>query len=374
MTKNKNKLMVILLAAFVAGLSFTNCDDNMPQYDNVSVENITLDEDLKKGVSIEIGDSLVIANKLTVFPENATNKMQTFSSSNEDVAVVDGRGKINTNSVGTTVITVTVDGKTDEFTLTVRERDIIEITEIEIIDPDVSINAGSTLDLKELIIIYPAEASINDLEYSSDQESVVEVNQNGIIRGIAGGTAKITVTFKHDSSVSGEFNVRVFEDYSREGWTLAASQNPLFVEGNSNKLEHALDGDPATWFALVKPGKSHAGISIPTAANGGFVYFIVDMKEERDVNYFRIRHRAGTDTLLRYRIIEEVSGSNDGVNFTTIATDVAIPNWDVAATVETPNLIIPASKYRYLKFYCQKQECFATDRGSVQLAEVYIGK
>lgn len=370
----KNKLMVILLAAFVAGLSLTNCDDNIPQYDNVSVENITLDEDLKEGVSIEIGDSLVIANRLTVFPEDATDKMQTFSSSDEDVAIVDGRGKINTNSVGTAIITVMVDGKSDEFTLTVREKDVIKITGIEIVDPNVNINAGSSLNLKELIIISPAEASINDLIYSSDQESVAQVSQNGIITGVSGGTAKITVTSRYDSSVSGEFNVRVFEDYSRAGWTLAASQNPLFVEGNSNKLEHALDGDPASWFALVKPGKSHGGISVPTAANGGFVYFIVDMKEAQDVNYFRIRHRSGTDTLLRYRIIEEVSGSNDGVNFTTIATDVAIPDWNVAASVETPNLIIPASKYRYLKFYCQKPECFATDRGSVQLAEVYIGK
>ncbi|WP_352422547.1 Ig-like domain-containing protein [Proteiniphilum sp.] len=370
----KNKLMIILLASLVAGLSLTNCGDNMPEYKDVSVENITLDEDIKVGISIEIGDSMVIANRLTVFPEDATNKMQTFSSSDEDVAVVDGRGKINTNSVGTAVITVTVDGKSDEFTLTVREKDIIKITEIEIVDPEVSVNAGSTLDLKELIIISPAEASINDLVYSSDRKSVVEVNQTGIIRGISGGTATITVTSKHNSSVSGEFDVRVFEDYSREGWTLAASQSPLFVEGNSNKLEHALDGDPDTWFALVKPGKTHAGISIPTAANGGFVHFIVDMKEERDVSYFRIRHRSGTDVLLRYRIIEEVLGSNDGVNFTTIATDMAVSNWDIAANTETPNLIIPASKYRYLKFYCQKQECFAVDRGSVQLAEIYIGK
>lgn len=351
----KNTLIVILLVFFVTGLSLTNCDNNIPKYENVSVESITLDEDLKKGVSIEIGDSLVIANRLTVFPEDATNKMQTFASSDADVAVVDARGKINTNSVGTAVIAVTVDGKSDEFTLTVREKDVIEISEIEIIDPEIHINVGSAEDLKTLIIISPAEASINDLLYSSDNPSVVDVNTSGIITGVAGGTAKVTVTSKYDPSVSGEFNVRVFEDYSREGWTLTASQNPLFVEGNNNKLEHALDGDPATWFALVKPGKSHAGISIPTAANGGFVYFIVDMKAEREVSYFRIRHRSGTDTLLRYRIIEEVSGSNDGVNFTPIATDVVVPGWDVAATVETPNLVIPQSTYRYLKFYSQSR-------------------
>lgn len=213
----KNTLIVILLVFFVTGLSLTNCDNNIPKYENVSVESITLDEDLKKGVSIEIGDSLVIANRLTVFPEDATNKMQTFASSDADVAVVDARGKINTNSVGTAVIAVTVDGKSDEFTLTVREKDVIEISEIEIIDPEIHINVGSAEDLKTLIIISPAEASINDLLYSSDNPSVVDVNTSGIITGVAGGTAKVTVTSKYDPSVSGEFNVRVFEDYSREG-------------------------------------------------------------------------------------------------------------------------------------------------------------
>ena len=370
----KNKFMVILLAILVAGLLLTNCGDNIPDYEDVSVESITLDEELKAGISIEIGDSLVIANRLTVSPENATNTMQTFSSSDEDVAVVDARGKINTNALGNSVITITVDGKSDEFTLTVREKDVIHITKIEIVDPNVSLDIGATLDLKERMIISPSEASLDDLSYSSDKESVVEVSSKGIISGIDSGTATITVTSKHDSSVSGEFEVSVSGEYARVGWTLTASQDPLFVEGNSNKLTHALDGDTESWFALVKPGKTHGGISIPSAANGGFVYFIVDMKEERDVNYFRIRHRSGTDVLLRYRIIEEVSGSNDGENFTTIATNVEVPDWDKAANVETPNLIIPASKYRYLKFYCQKQECFATERGSAQLAEIYIGK
>ncbi|MBD8390318.1 Ig-like domain-containing protein [Dysgonomonas sp. BGC7] len=374
----KNRLIFLFIVSLFIGTLFTGCDDNIPKYDNVKVERVEWNEDLKMGVEIEIGYELLkVADRLTVFPENATDKMQTFSSSDSEVAIVDARGLVKTNSVGTTTITVTVDGKSDEFTLTVTEKAVIEVTEIQIAAPDIEIMAGVKRDLSIEVTVLPDNAVDKSLSYTSADPATVQVDEKGIIKALKIGTTKVTVSSNDVPTIKGEFNITVKEfegDYPREGWTLTASQNPLFNE-SPNSLTSPLDGDLATWMGLVKPGKTHTTITVPPAAQGGNIYFIVDMKESRDVNYFRIYHRNGTDVLLRYYMIEEISGSDDGINFTPIATNVVIPDAAKAEVMETPNLSIPKTKYRYLKFFCSKDACFnsAGTRGSVQFAEIYIG-
>lgn len=370
----KNKIIAFFMMSLFAGLFLTGCDDNIPKYDEVRVEKVDWNEDLKNGVSIEIGDeSLTVADRMIVLPQNATNKMQSFSSSDPEVAIVDATGKVRTNGVGTTTITVTVDEKSDEFTLTVREKDVIRVSEIQIANPNIETMVGVTTDLSVFITVLPENAIDKSLIYESDDESV-EVTQDGKIVAVKVGTAKITVASSDVPNIKGEFNVTIKDfkgDYPRDTWTLAVSQT-LFEEG-TNSITSALDGNLTTWFALVRPGKTYKSVSVPTAANGGSIHFIVDMKKSQPVNYFRIYHRNTNQQFLRYRMIETISGSNDNVNFTTIASDVAIPNVD-NEDIESPNIQIPLSNYRYLKFYCQKNACFHASQGSsVQMNEFYLG-
>lgn len=371
----KNKLIALLSMALIfIGLSFTNCDDNIPKYDNVKVESIKLNDDLKSGMALEIGgkDTLNIAYRLTVLPQEATNKMQSFSSSNPDVATVDAAGVVRANYPGTTTITVTVDGQSDSFTLTVTELPRNPVTEIQITNPNVAIPVGTEMELSDLIVVLPADATNKSVTYGSDNESIVTVTQEGKITGVAFGTAKVTVTSVDEPSITGEFTVKVQQDYSREGWTLSSSQTVYVETGNS--LAGALDGSPSTFFGMVRPNKTWKGVSLPA---DGDLYFIVDMKQQQTVNYFRLRHKNTNEKFIRYHKIQEILGSNDNVTFHSIATDVLIPKVTEDA-IESPNIPIPESSYRYLKFYCKDWDCFYTaenNRGStVQITEIYLGR
>lgn len=240
-------------------------------------------------------------------------------------------------------------------------------------EKDIAIEVGSSKDLVSNFAVLPSNASNKAVTYESSNTSIVSVDAQGVVSALKLGTATVTVKSVDNPAATGEFNITVKEvsfkgDYPRNSWTMTASHN-LFVEG-TNSLTSPFDENFDTWFALVRPGKTYGGISVPS---GEAIYFVVDMKVAQPVNYFKIRHRNDTQLFLRYRIIEEILGSNDGVNFTSVAKDVAVTNYDLEEMM-SPKIKFAEANYRYLKFYCKKEACFDSTRGSsAQFSEFYLG-
>ncbi len=378
----KTKLNLFFLALLFIGFSFTSCDDDEIPYDGdekeISVESVEWKSDLKNGYEVALGDnSLNVANRMNILPENATNQKQSFTSSNTGVATITAQGQVTPISYGSTIITVTVDEKSDQFELKVVEQKLIGVTSIVVSTKEIEIRANTTENLSNKFSIMPGNATNKAVTYESLNPTIVSVDEEGIITGLEAGTATVVVKSVDNPSATGEFYITVkpapsfIGDYPRDTWTMTAS-HPLFNDGN-NALENAFDNDPSTYFALVRPGKSFSGVSVPIDEG---IYFIVDMKEELEINYFRLRHRDQSQLFIRYYKIQEISGSNDGTNFTTIATNVEITNAGMAA-IESPDIEIPLSTYRYVKFYCKDSDCFYTGSGnqgsSAQFSELYLG-
>jgi uncharacterized sulfatase len=163
------------------------------------------------------------------------------------------------------------------------------------------------------------------------------------------------------------------KDYSRLDWTVSIEPLELFSE-TGNSLTGLLDNESATFLGIVKPGKTNGGVTNPSVTNGGYAHFIIDMKEAKTVNYFRIRHKNARPEL-RWRKFSEISGSNDGTTFTTIAKDVAVTDYSIADKLITPNISFPDAAYRYLKFYSNTTDCWDTSAlNSVQISEFYLGQ
>lgn len=372
----KTKKSTIFFILFVLlGTSFISCKDDINEVKKILVEKVQLNDDLKQGLTVEMGvETINVSGKVTVFPEDAPNQKESYASSNEHVATVNEEGMITIHAIGKTTITVTVDGKSDYFLLTVITTAIL-VSEIQVENTALELGVGEDVNLATQMTVLPEDADHKQLIYESDDETIVQVDESGSVAALAAGTANITITSVSAPSVQANVQITVTEvigDYARDLWTVSAS-HPLF-DGDGNFLTGAIDGDPSTIFALVRPGKSFKDISVPNAASGGNIYFVIDMKEQRKVNYFRIRHR--DDRLfLRYMMIEEISGSNDGENFETIATDVVITGGREDTEVESPDISIPTSNYRYLKFFFQKNECFysISQGASAQLSEFYLG-
>lgn len=89
----------------------------------IAVTGVTLNEET---LDLTVGDEQKIT--ATVAPANATNKSVEYSSSDEEVATVDGKGNITAVAEGSADITVkTKDGnKTAKCTVTITEKEVEE--------------------------------------------------------------------------------------------------------------------------------------------------------------------------------------------------------------------------------------------------------
>ena len=378
----KYKFNIFTVMLLLSGFLMTGCDDNMPVVKEVAVASISLKEELIGGLTIKTGETADISWKVNVLPENATDRAESYYSSDPEVATVNAKGKISANKEGTCDITIAVGGKSITFVLQVVDKIIIPATEITLSITTLDLMVDNEFNLIPQIRIVPLEAN-DGFVFTSSAPGVVSVSEEGILRGVANGTADITVASKKDVSIKAVLTVTVTTfsgDYPRSGWSMTASHE-LFktaTDDEKNSLSSAIDGDVATNFCLVRPGKKYGTAPSVEVTSGEAIYFIVDMQKQQAVDYFRIRHRNTTQAFVRWFSFDEISGSNDGVNFEPIASNVVVTDAAVAAQQESPNISFPKSTYRYIKFYAQSANCFYqssyTSQGSsVQIQELYLG-
>lgn len=387
----KTRVSLFVAPLLFGGLFFTGCkDDNTgdgmdDSNIEIKVESVEWKSDLKDGYTLILGDnSLNVANRMNIYPENATNQEQSFTSSNTSVATVTAYGQITPLSVGSTTITVTVDEQSAGFTLTVSEPEVIDVTGIDITNPDVSLMIGETQSLAELFTVMPDHATDKSVTYESGNETIVTVDKTGTITAVSEGQTTVTVTSVKNPDIEAIFNVTVtpfFGDYGpRNSWTVEDMYPELFGGEAPAIIEGMFDNNTETWLSFVKPGQKHAGpgstpVSNPSLDNGGYVSFTVDMKEVHPVNYFRVRWRDMKNLGMRFVKFQTISGSNDNQSFTEIASDVTITNATEVTEITSPNITIPKSNYRYIRFYIADASCFysLTTNKTVSIAELYLG-
>ena len=152
------------------------------------VTGISLDEE---EISLAIRDSRQL--KASITPEDATNKTVIWTSNNEEVAKVDDTGFVTVLSEGTAVITVTTEdgGLTAQCTVTGYAVPVAGITVIEE-DSSSEIEFGRTGNIQ--ISFEPENATDQDLTWSSSDESIAVVDENGVVTAVGEGPVTITAT------------------------------------------------------------------------------------------------------------------------------------------------------------------------------------
>ena len=160
---------------------------------------------LPKEVSIVKTDAQKV--NYTVKPAAADNQKLKWTSGNAVVASVDETtGIITANKVGDAVITATAtDGSNVSASTTVHVTPIYAS----------SLNITNELTLlrtnsqKIEVSILPELTDNKTVEWSSDNESVATVDQNGVVKGISVGTANITAKTTDGSNLSANCKVTV---------------------------------------------------------------------------------------------------------------------------------------------------------------------
>ena len=159
------------------------CEVNVKE---IKLEGITIDnkiDTLLKGQNAQLG--------VIFTPENTTDdKMVTWSSSDESIVAIDESGKVTALKAGTVTITVTSGNFKDSFELTVEE---IALTGIEIETENGLTNLKEGESLQLYIKYMPENTTDNrNVVYTSSDESVLTVDENGKVAALNAGTAIVT--------------------------------------------------------------------------------------------------------------------------------------------------------------------------------------
>lgn len=220
----------------------------------------------------------------TVTPTNADNRAVTWSSSAPTVASVDQSGNIIAKSVGNATITVKAkDGSGVTATCWVNVTDI-KVTGITLNKTTLNIKTGATEQLTAKV--QPTDATNSKVTWSSNEPTVAEVDQTGMITAKKEGSAVITVTAQDGSGKTATCQVNV-TDIKVSGITLSASTLAMQTEDvkqlsvtnitPANATNKALKWESKnTWVATVdesgnvtakNPGE--ATITVTAADKGG---------------------------------------------------------------------------------------------------------
>lgn len=174
------KLAVIFLLIIAIPFTLCSCDSIFGAFDK-EVTSISLSE---SEITLTVGDSKMI--EAQILPEDASNKSLVWTSSNNEVAVVDD-GTITAKKAGAVVIKVEADnGVSKSCNVTVENP---EITKITLSDETATLKVGQTIQIEAKIT--PLDAKDDNLAWSSDADDIARVNTSGYVTGVSAGVASI---------------------------------------------------------------------------------------------------------------------------------------------------------------------------------------
>lgn len=153
---------------------------------------------IQSSLSLEVGGTYTLSPSIT--PSDAETSF-IWTSDNISVAMVSQSGKVTARNSGTANIKVTTDnGQTATCKVTVSPKSVASVS----IPSTLSLEVGETYTLTPTVV--PSDA-VTSYTWSSDNGSVVEVSQSGVVTAKSAGTANITV--KTDNGKTATCNITV---------------------------------------------------------------------------------------------------------------------------------------------------------------------
>lgn len=138
------------------------------------------------GADILIGDELSIT--CTIKPDRFKDEPVTFASGDESIYTVDENGVVHALALGEAPLTITAKEYSEEVSISV----LPKVTSIGGIDEAISLTTGDTLALEP--VLEPEQFAKEPVSYSTDDEKVATVSEDGKLTAAAAGETTLTVT------------------------------------------------------------------------------------------------------------------------------------------------------------------------------------
>ena len=217
--------------------------------------------ELSPTLSLPLGESYECTPIL--IPSSATTTY-TWNSYNPDIVSVSSEGIITANSIGTTVITcMTHNGKTANCEVTVSP---IIVNKVTLSESQIEVIPGEQRQLTASIL--PENATNQTLTWSSSNEAVAVVNENGLVTAVGAGMCNITASTKDGSELTASCLVTVLGDvmYCEDLGAVSGATMTLPIQ---LKNASAIQGFE---FELVLP----EGVTVETDGNGKLAATLTD--------------------------------------------------------------------------------------------------
>jgi len=224
---------------------------------NIQVESIDLSEE---NLTLERGKEKKIS--ATIKPENANDKKITWNSENDTIAEVSTEGTIKAITIGTVLITArTSNGKKDTIKVTVVEPNdsnqtasnsavITPTASTEVIYPSEIILELDELELypneqKQIIAtVEPEDATNKSITWSSSDNNVASVDNNGLVTAIKAGL--VTITARTNNEKTSSANIIVDENPDEPTGVSLSSTLVNIYTGEQQQITAKIDPDSAT--------------------------------------------------------------------------------------------------------------------------------
>lgn len=168
-----------------------------------------------EGEILEVEEGGTLQMRATVTPEGVDNTV-VWSTSNDSIATVDDKGLVTTLQAGTVDIIATsaiLDTVVGRLKITVTEKEIINVTEIErkvLLLDTIDLITGETLPLNSLFGVLPLEATDTVINYSIKEGSdTVAKIEDGLLVGVGAGEVTLVATANSDETIQKEVLIKV---------------------------------------------------------------------------------------------------------------------------------------------------------------------
>ena len=216
----------------------------------IPIENLTLNE-----TQLNFFVDQEIKLEVEITPKNATNKTIIWQSSDEEVALVSQDGLVTAINDGKVIITVSTEDNLISDTCNVI------VTKAHIPVTGISLNITLlTLEVSEtetlIVTIEPENATDKTIVWTSSDENVASVSEEGLVVALSEGNVTISAT-SLDGHFTTECSIEIidpitFSVSNREQWLNAID----FIKNNGDNKTYIIN--------LINDITTYAGSNVPT--------------------------------------------------------------------------------------------------------------
>ena len=192
--------MVVAVSAGEADITASVMDSEMSAVCKVTVKVAAKDITVPDNLDVKLNDGNETTVEATVSPADATDVKVSYASTDEAVATVDKDGRVQVLQPGECDITTTLMQDGEKVTeKTTHVKTFYEVESITLDSNEGKLTVGNSHTIKATVA--PEEvAAETTIEWSSSNEKVATVDENGKVTAIAAGEATITATAGEESA------------------------------------------------------------------------------------------------------------------------------------------------------------------------------